>query len=133
MLWDRFPGDEETAAAALALPGGVDAPTMTGMFAGRSWESWIAQYSQSHQHPINRLTHTFGIPMILLSLPLFAAGLVWHVMLWTALGLFVAGWTLQFIGHAFEGKPPEFFSDWRFLLVGSRWWLAKVTGKLPDR
>jgi uncharacterized membrane protein YGL010W len=106
---------------------------MTGMFAGRSWESWIAQYSQSHQHPINRLTHTFGIPMILLSLPLFAAGLVWHVVLWTALGLFVAGWTLQFIGHAFEGKPPEFFSDWRFLLVGSRWWFAKVTGKLPDR
>ncbi len=71
--------------------------------------------------------------MILLSLPLFVAGLVWHVVLWVALGLFVAGWTLQFIGHVFEGKPPEFFSDWRFLLVGSRWSFAKVTGKLADR
>jgi uncharacterized membrane protein YGL010W len=103
------------------------------MFAGRSWESWIAQYSESHQHPINRLTHTFGIPMILLSLPLFVAGAAWHIAFWIALGLFVVGWTLQFIGHAFEGKPPEFFSDWRFLLVGSRWWFAKVTGKLSDR
>jgi uncharacterized membrane protein YGL010W len=111
----------------------VDAPSIVDMFAGRSWESWIAQYSESHRHPVNRLTHTLGIPMILLSLPLFVAGLVWHVVLWVALGLFVAGWTLQFIGHVFEGKPPEFFSDWRFLLVGSRWSFAKVTGKLADR
>jgi hypothetical protein len=28
-----------------------------------------------------------------------------------------------------EGKPPEFFSDWRFLLVGARWWVAKVRGR----
>ena len=44
-------------------------------------------------------------------------------------GLFVLGWVLQFIGHYFEGKPPEFFSDWRFLFVGLRWWLAKMRGK----
>ena len=41
-----------------------------------------------------------------------------------------AGWALQFIGHAFEGKPPEFFHDWRFLLVGARWWVAKIRGKV---
>jgi len=29
----------------------------------------------------------------------------------------------------FEGKPPEFFQDWRFLLVGARWWWAKINGK----
>jgi uncharacterized membrane protein YGL010W len=120
-------------AFRLLLSGGTDKPSMLRMFAGRSWDSWIAQYSQSHQHPVNRLTHTFGIPMILVSLPLFVTGLVWHGVLWVALGLFLAGWALQFIGHAFEGKPPEFFSDWRFLLVGSRWWFAKVSGKLPDR
>jgi hypothetical protein len=28
------------------------------MLGGRSWESWIAEYSQSHQHPLNQLTHT---------------------------------------------------------------------------
>ena len=46
-----------------------------------------------------------------------------------ALGLFVLGWIFQFVGHAFEGKPPEFFSDWRFLFVGVRWWWAKIHGK----
>ena len=43
--------------------------------------------------------------------------------------LFVLGWVLQFVGHAVEGKPPEFFKDPRFLLVGLRWWLAKMRGK----
>ncbi len=46
-----------------------------------------------------------------------------------ALGLFVAGWVFQFVGHAFEGKPPEFFHDWRFLFVGLRLWLAKIRGR----
>ncbi len=41
-------------------------------------------------------------------------------------GLFIFGWFLQFIGHYFEGKPTEFFKDWRFLLVGFRWWFAKM-------
>ena len=81
------------------------------MFAGKPWNEWIRQYGTSHQHPVNRLCHTFGIPLIAASLPLF-----------------VVGWALQFIGHAFEGKPPEFFHDWRFLFVGLRWWIAKVRG-----
>ena len=100
------------------------------MLGGRSWDSWIAQYSESHRHPLNRLTHTFGIPMIMASLPLFMAAIVWHWVVWVALGLFVVGWALQFLGHAIEGKPPEFLTDWRFLLVGSRWWAAKVRGKV---
>jgi hypothetical protein len=37
---------------------------------------------------------------------------------------------LQFIGHFVEGKPPEFFKDWRFLFVGLRWWLAKLRGQV---
>jgi len=43
--------------------------------------------------------------------------------------LFTVGWIFQFVGHAFEGKRPEFFHDWRFLLVGARWWTAKVRGR----
>lgn len=45
------------------------------------------------------------------------------------IALFVVGWILQFVGHAVEGKPPEFFHDWRFLLVGVRWWVAKIRGR----
>ena len=46
-----------------------------------------------------------------------------------ALVFFLVGWTLQFIGHAFERKAPEFFHDWRFLFVGLRWWTAKMRDK----
>jgi len=100
-----------------------------GMFGGISSEQWIAKYSRSHQHPVNRLCHTYGIPLILFSLALFAAGFLRHRLWWCALILFIAGWILQFVGHAFEGKPPEFFQDWRFLFVGVRWWWAKMRGR----
>jgi len=99
------------------------------MFAGRSWDDWIAQYGHSHQHPVNRLCHTLGIPLIVLSLPLFVASPIVKGLWPVPVALFVLGWVFQFIGHAFEGKPPEFFHDWRFLLVGLRWWAAKVRGR----
>jgi uncharacterized membrane protein YGL010W len=52
-----------------------------------------------------------------------------HVGWWKGLAaMFLTGWVLQFVGHAFEGKPPEFFKDWRFLFVGLRWWFAKMRG-----
>jgi uncharacterized membrane protein YGL010W len=75
---------------------------------------------------VNRLCHTLGIPTILVSLAFFLIGFLYHKLWWIALALFVSGWILQFIGHAFERKPPEFFSDWRFLFVGVRWWWAKM-------
>ena len=95
----------------------------------RTSDDWIAQYAQSHQHPVNRMLHTLGIPMIAASLPLFVAA--WFVDGWWALptALFVAGWVLQLVGHGFEGKPPEFFKDPRFLFVGLRWWFAKIRGR----
>jgi uncharacterized membrane protein YGL010W len=69
------------------------------------------------------------VPLIALSILLgivaiFVSG-VWPV----ALTMFVVGWLFQFVGHAFEGKPPEFFHDWRFLFVGLRWWVAKMRGR----
>jgi len=94
------------------------------MLGGRPTEEWIARYSASHQNPVNRFCHTIGIPMIVASIALFAVGL-WR----TALMFFITGWVFQFVGHAFEGKPPEFFHDWRFLLVGLRWWVAKMRGR----
>ncbi len=99
------------------------------MLGGRSNEQWIAQYTSSHQHPANRLCHTFGIPLIVISLGVAVAGIFVRGLWPYALGLFVFGWVLQFVGHAFEGKRPEFFHDWRFLLVGVRWWWAKMRGR----
>ena len=95
----------------------------------RSWDEWIAQYGASHQHPVNRACHTIGIPMIAISLFLVPLAIWRHEWGWLAASLFTAGWIFQFIGHAFEHKPPEFFKDWRFLFVGLRWWFAKMAKK----
>jgi uncharacterized membrane protein YGL010W len=99
------------------------------MLGGRSSEDWIARYSQSHQHPVNRLCHTLGIPLIVVSLPLFLLVVIRPGFWPVPVTLFVVGWIFQFVGHAVEGKPPEFFHDWRFLFVGLRWWVAKVRGR----
>jgi uncharacterized membrane protein YGL010W len=99
------------------------------MLGGRTSEEWIAQYASSHQHPVNRFCHTFGIPLIVISIILFVVSIFVREALLYAVALFVFGWTLQFVGHIFEGKRPEFINDWRFLFVGLRWWWAKVRGQ----
>jgi len=99
------------------------------MLGGRPMSDWIARYTQSHQNRVNRVCHTIGIPLIALSVPLFVIALFVHGLWPLPLGLFVVGWVFQFVGHAFEGKPPEFFHDWRFLFVGLRWWFAKIRGR----
>ena len=95
----------------------------------RGWDEWITEYARSHQHPANRLCHTIGIPMIAASGLVLLATLAVPGLWKLAVALFVVGWIFQFIGHAYERKPPEFFKDWRFLFVGVRWWLAKMRGK----
>jgi uncharacterized membrane protein YGL010W len=95
----------------------------------RSSTEWVAQYAQSHQHPVNRMLHTVGIPMIALSLPLFVVAWMVGGWWWVPTVLFTVGWILQFVGHGFEGKPPEFLKDPRFLFVGLRWWVAKMRGR----
>ncbi len=99
------------------------------MMGGRTWEQWVSQYSSSHQNDVNRVCHTVGIPMIAVSLPLFLVCLVRPGFWWVPVTMFGVGWIFQFVGHAFEGKRPEFLSDYRFLFVGLRWWWAKVNGR----
>jgi uncharacterized membrane protein YGL010W len=99
------------------------------MMGNRTNEQWIAQYATSHTHPVNRFCHTLGIPMIAISLPLFLVASFVPRFWMIPTVLFLVGWILQFVGHAFEGKLPEFFTDYRFLFVGLRWWFAKVRGR----
>jgi uncharacterized membrane protein YGL010W len=98
------------------------------MLGGRSWDEWIAQYGGSHRNPVNRACHMVGIPLIALSIPSLLLELAIPGFWKVSLGIFLIGWALQFVGHAVEGKPPEFLKDPRFLLVGLRWWVAKVRG-----
>lgn len=83
--------------------------------------SFVENYKEKHQHPLNKLTHSIGIPMIVISLPLFFFNWRW------ALVLFIVGWALQFLGHAIEGNQPAFFRNPLYLLVGP-WWLVRRLG-----
>ncbi|HEX6625202.1 MAG TPA: DUF962 domain-containing protein [Pyrinomonadaceae bacterium] len=82
--------------------------------------SFIEEYKAKHQHPLNHLTHAIGIPMIVVSLPLFFFSWRW------ALALFVVGWVFQFIGHAIEGNRPAFFGNPIYLLVGPLWLVRRA-------
>lgn len=41
-------------------------------------------------------------------------------------GLFVVGWVIQFVGHAFEGRKPAFVDDLVGLLIGPLFIVAEV-------
>ena len=99
------------------------------LFSDRKWDEWIAAYAESHRHPVNRACHTVGIPLIVVSVVMMAVAIPVPALRTAAAVAFVAGWVFQFVGHAFERKPPEFLKDWRFLFVGLRWWVAKLRGR----
>ncbi len=85
--------------------------------------AYLDQYDEDHQHPVNRSLHVVGIPAIL------AAVVVLPFNPLLATFLFVAGWILQFVGHAFEGKAPSFFRDPTFLAIGPLWLWRKLSGR----
>lgn len=53
----------------------------------------------------------------------------WSTAAWLAVGLgsFVVGWTLQFVGHYFEGRKPAFVDDLSSLFVGPLFVVAEAT------
>ncbi len=69
-----------------------------------------------------------AVLMLIVSAAFVAAGR--HVPVLPALGLFVIGWILQFVGHyVYEKKAPAFFQNLTHLLVGPLWILAKAVGR----
>jgi uncharacterized membrane protein YGL010W len=70
-------------------------------------DAWVDRYEKSHQNPINRAFHTFGIPMIAVSILLFPIAPLVRGFWKISLSLFTAGWICQVLGHLIEGKPHE--------------------------
>jgi len=58
-------------------------------------EGWFSR----HRNKTNFALHMVGIPATIAAIPLLIARLYW-----LALGLFVGGYALQFIGHIIEGN-----------------------------
>lgn len=70
-----------------------------------------------------RLSRPLGLLMgVLLALTLWAATqlALGSTALWlgSGIGLFVAGWIVQFVGHYYEGRKPAFLDDISGLIVG---------------
>src|SRR5262244_2634114 len=89
--------------------------------------TFVEEYKSKHSHPLNRLTHALGIPLIVFSLPLFFFSWRW------ALALFVVGWFFQFLGHAIEGNQPAFFRNPIYLLVGPVWLVRRASSLFGSR
>lgn len=93
----------------------------------KTFHDYMRTYAADHQNKVNHALHLVGIPMIVTSLPLIPIAPP------VGISMFTAGWTLQFIGHAFEGKKPSFASDWKYLAIGPVWvtveWVEILTGK----
>ncbi len=47
-----------------------------------------------------------------------------------SLGIWIAAWVVQFVGHEIEGAKPSFLEDVQFLLVGPAWLLQFVYRKV---
>src|SRR5262249_15317689 len=103
---------------------------MSRTFHGKTWDDWIVEYGRSHQHPINRVCHSLGIPLIVVSGVIALTGVNVHALWRPAAVKFMAGWLLQFVDHACERKMPEFFRAWSFLFGGLRSWMNKVRGRV---
>lgn len=79
-----------------------------------------------------RLSRTLGLAMFLVFVVL---GVITELLyrelgpanlLYLAIGVFVAAWIAQFIGHHIEGKRPSFLTDLAYLLIGPAWIVAKL-------
>ena len=78
---------------------------------------WLRNWMIRHQHQVSIALHVVGIPACFVATPVL---LVMGLWFW-AIGVFVGGYALQFIGHAIEGNRS-----------GEEILLRKLLGKPPD-
>ena len=74
-----------------------------------------------------------GAAMLIFFAALFgAAVLIGNI--WVALGLFIGGWILQFVGHGvFEKRSPAFTKNLLHLLIGPMWIVNRALNNLGIR
>lgn len=53
-----------------------------------------------------------------------------HHLASIAVGIFVLGWTGQFVGHILEGSKPSFLEDLQYLFIGPLYVIAELHQKL---
>jgi len=74
-----------------------------------------------------------GVSMVSLAFGAWAAAQSQAMWLGAGLGLFLLGWTLQFVGHYWEGRKPAFVDDLMGLAIGPLFILAEAAFALGLR
>src|SRR5258706_14058302 len=91
----------------------------------KTLEEYMREYAAAHTQPGTKVTHMFGIPMILASLPLAP------VLPPASAGLFVGGWVSPFIGETMFGRSgPRVFGG-PFNLSVALLWVAAAWARYP--
>ena len=80
-------------------------------------KNWLTKWMRRHQHQTSIALHVVGIPACFVAAPVL---LILQLWCW-AMGSFVGGYALQFIGHAIEGNQS-----------GEEILLRKLLGKTTD-
>lgn len=79
----------------------------------RALDLFREEYAQQHRTKLNRRLHLYGRIIRVASMPVVFYD--WKI----AIGLFVLGYLVQFLGHAIEGTSPSFFRNPKHLMIGS--------------
>lgn len=66
------------------------------------WTREFAFYLNEHRHPLNRLTHMFGVPILVVT----AAAALALPSLKVFIYGWIVGWAIQIAGHRIEGNRP---------------------------
>ena len=84
------------------------------------------EYGEQHKTEINRQLHLYGRIIRVVAIPV--AFYNWKI----AIGLFVFGYLIQFLGHAIEGTSPSFFRNPKHLILGSMSHVVRAIDKLKN-
>lgn len=80
-------------------------------------------YASSHQHPLNRVLHAVGIPIIVgCAVAVIVGPDVSRLPRRTALAGVAVGSALLVVGHAIEGNRPAILTSRSAALDAVRWW-----------
>jgi hypothetical protein len=90
------------------------------------WNHAAQFYSATHQHDTNRMLHRWGIPLIVGGAVVLLVAKPYRAFWAVGAAGFTAGWAMNFVGHAYEGKKPAFADDPLSFIAGPVWDLQQA-------
>jgi uncharacterized membrane protein YGL010W len=83
----------------------------------------LETYEAEHRHPVNRVLHAVGIPVVVLATTVLMSP--WRPFGWSrkaSLAALATGWGLLLVGHAIEGNRPAILRTPTAALSALAWW-----------